>query len=68
MLTDESREQATSWENQKGKLRREFPILRDEDLSYSEEQKSDMLRRLKAKLGLSEERLQIIMSGKDKFI
>jgi hypothetical protein len=27
-----------------------------------------MLSRLKAKLGLSEERLQIIMTGKDKLI
>jgi hypothetical protein len=66
MLVEESREQATGWENQKGKLRREFPILTDEDLNFHEKQKSEMLANLAAKLGLSVERLQIIMEHQDK--
>jgi hypothetical protein len=66
MLANESREQGTSWENQKGKLRRKFTVLRDEDLDYNQQQKSVMLSLLKEKLGVSEERLRIIMDGKDK--
>jgi hypothetical protein len=66
MLVDESREQATGWENQKGKLRRKFTLLSDEDLNFTERQKSEMLLKLETKLGLSVERLQIIMEGDDK--
>jgi hypothetical protein len=66
MLVDESREQATGWENQKGKLRRKFTILSDEDLNFNERQKSEMLLKLETKLGLSVERLQIVMEGEDK--
>ena len=68
MLMDESREQATGWENQKGKLRRKFTVLNDEDLNFTERQKSEMLLKLSAKLGLSVGRLQIIMEGEDTIL
>jgi hypothetical protein len=66
MLLGDSIEQATLWENQKEKLRRKFSVLCDADLSFTQEQKIEMLLRLKAKLGLSVERLQLIMSGNDR--
>jgi hypothetical protein len=68
MLVNDSREQATAWEMQKEKLRRKFTMLNEKDLDFGEKQKGEMLLKLKVKLGLSEERLQTIMAGRDNLI
>jgi hypothetical protein len=68
MLAEESREQATGWETKKGKLRRKFTVLTDEDLNFNEKQKTEMLLNLAAKLGLSVERLQVIMEHEEKLM
>jgi hypothetical protein len=68
MLVNDNREQATAWETQKEKLRRKFTMLNEKDLDFDEKQKGEMLLKLKVKLGLSEERLQTIMAGRDNLI
>ena len=51
-----------SWEIQKTKLKKKYPILTDSDLRYDEGKKGAMWENLKIKLGLSKEELQKLIS------
>ena len=52
-----------NWNEQKGKLKQKFAILKDNDLMFNEGKKEEMLGRLQIKLGKSKEELQKIISG-----
>ncbi|OGU98234.1 MAG: hypothetical protein A3J84_03050 [Ignavibacteria bacterium RIFOXYA2_FULL_37_17] len=51
-----------SWDMQKTKLKKKYPILTDSDLRYDEGKKGAMWENLKIKLGLSKEELQKLIS------
>jgi uncharacterized protein YjbJ (UPF0337 family) len=46
-----------NWEEQKGKLKRKFAALTDNDLLFVKGKKEEMLGRIQAKLGKSKEEL-----------
>jgi hypothetical protein len=65
MLNDqESKSLPKTWVDQKANLRKKFTVLRDHDLNYEESEKTEMISKLQAKLGLSDERLLSIMEGR----
>ena len=51
-----------SWDMQKTKLKKKYPILTDSDLRYDEGKKGAMWENLKIKLELSKEELQKLIS------
>ena len=51
-----------SWREQKVLLRRRFPVLSDEDLSFDEKDKESMLKRLEAKLNKTKSELDLIFA------
>lgn len=51
-----------SWREQKILLKRRFPILSDEDLSFEEGHKESMLEKLEVKLGKSKTELERIFA------
>jgi hypothetical protein len=51
-----------SWREQKILLKRRFPILSDEDLSFEEGHKETMLEKLQLKLGKSKTELELIFA------
>jgi hypothetical protein len=51
-----------SWREQKILLKRRFPILSDEDLSFEEGHKETMLEKLEIKLGKSKTELERIFA------
>jgi uncharacterized protein YjbJ (UPF0337 family) len=50
-----------NWNEQKGKLRKKFAVLTDNDLMFEEGKKDEMLGKLQIKLGKSKEELKKIM-------
>ena len=46
-----------NWNEQKGKLRKEFPVLTDKDVVYEMGKKYEMLERIQVKLGKTKEEL-----------
>jgi hypothetical protein len=48
-----------NWESKKENLKAKFPILTDEDLHYECGQNDGMFKKLKTKLGLSDDELTI---------
>ena len=52
-----------NWNEQKGKLKKKFAVLTDNDLMFAEGKKDEMLGRLQIKLGKSKEELQKILEG-----
>jgi uncharacterized protein YjbJ (UPF0337 family) len=52
-----------NWNEQKGKLKRAFAVLTDNDLMYEEGQKDEMLGKLQIKLGKTKEELHSIISS-----
>lgn len=52
-----------NWDEQKEKLKVKFSNLTDEDLSYEEGKRDDMLDRVRIKLGKTREELAIIIAG-----
>ena len=52
-----------TWNEQKGKLKKKFAILTDNDLLYDEGRKNEMLGKLQKKLGKTKEELRKIMEG-----
>jgi hypothetical protein len=51
-----------SWREQKIMLKRRFPVLNDEDLTYEEGNKESMLKRLEAKLDKTREELESLFA------
>lgn len=49
------------WNEKKGKLKKKFPIITDEDLNYCEGKEKEMLELLGYKLGKSEQELLYII-------
>jgi uncharacterized protein YjbJ (UPF0337 family) len=52
-----------NWNEQKGKLKKTFAVLTDNDLMFEEGKKDVMLGRLQIKLGKTKEELQKIMAS-----
>ena len=52
-----------NWNEQKGKLKKAFGILTDNDLMYEEGQRDEMLGKLQIKLGKTKEELYSIISS-----
>jgi len=52
-----------TWNEQKGKLKKKFAVLTDNDLLYDEGRKNEMLGKLQKKLGKTKEELRKIMEG-----
>jgi uncharacterized protein YjbJ (UPF0337 family) len=52
-----------NWNEQKGKLKKKFAILTDNDLIFQEGEKDEMFGKLQIKLGKTKEELQKIISG-----
>ncbi|HEX7457047.1 MAG TPA: CsbD family protein, partial [Ginsengibacter sp.] len=50
-----------NWNEQKGKLKKKFATLTDNDLMFEEGKKDEMLGKLQIKLGKSKEELKKIM-------
>lgn len=50
------------WDQQKGKLKKMFANLTDDDLLYAEGKKDEMLGKLEIKLGKSKSELDKIMA------
>jgi hypothetical protein len=53
---------AKNWYVQKAKLKKRYPILTDDDLSYDEVKNDTIWSKLKIKFGLNKEELQKIIS------
>jgi len=52
-----------NWNEQKGRLKKAFGVLTDNDLMYEEGQKDEMLGKLQIKLGKTKEELHSIISS-----
>ena len=52
-----------TWDEQKGKLKKKFAALTDNDLLYSEGKRDEMLGKLEIKLGKSKEELHRIIEA-----
>lgn len=50
-----------NWNEQKGKLKKSFAVLTDNDLMYEEGQRDEMLGQLQIKLGKTKEELLKIL-------
>lgn len=50
-----------NWNEQKGKLKKSFAVLTDNDLMYEEGQRDEMLGKLQIKLGKTKEELLKIL-------
>jgi len=50
-----------NWNEQKGKLKKKFAILTDNDLMYEEGKKDEMFGKLQIKLGKTKEELKKII-------
>jgi hypothetical protein len=51
----------SNWEQQKDKLKLNFPKLTDADLNFDESNKFEMLTQLQAKVGRTVKELQVII-------
>lgn len=56
-------ELAGIWNEQKGKLKQKFATITDDDLTFAEGKKDEMLGRLQIKLGKTKEQLHEIISA-----
>jgi uncharacterized protein YjbJ (UPF0337 family) len=52
-----------NWNEQKGKLKKKFAILTDNDLMFQEGRKEEMFGKLQIKLGKSKEELEKIIAA-----
>lgn len=52
-----------TWNEQKGKLKKQFAVLTDNDLMYEEGQRDEMLGKLQIKLGKTKEELMKIWNA-----
>lgn len=54
-----------TWNEQKGKLKKKFAVLTDNDLMYEEGQREELLGKLQIKLGKTKEELTSILDSND---
>jgi uncharacterized protein YjbJ (UPF0337 family) len=59
----ETTELKGNWNEQKGKLKKQFAVLTDNDLMFEEGKKDEMLGKLQIKLGKTKEQLHSLISG-----
>jgi uncharacterized protein YjbJ (UPF0337 family) len=52
-----------NWNEQKGKLKKKFAVLTDNDLMFEEGKKDEMLGKLQIKLGKTKEQLRELIEG-----
>jgi uncharacterized protein YjbJ (UPF0337 family) len=52
-----------NWHEQKGKLKQKFAALTDDDLTFAEGKKEEMLGKLQVKLGKSKDELHKLISS-----
>ena len=52
-----------NWNEQKGKLKKKFAVLTDNDLMFEEGKKEEMFGKLQIKLGKSKEELEKIIAA-----
>lgn len=52
-----------NWNEQKGKLKKKFAVLTDNDLMYEEGMKDEMIGKLQIKLGKTKEELHEILKS-----
>ena len=52
-----------NWNEQKGKLKKKFAVLTDNDLMFEEGKKEEMFGKLQIKLGKSKEELDKIIAA-----
>jgi uncharacterized protein YjbJ (UPF0337 family) len=52
-----------NWHEQKGKLKQQFAILTDSDLTYAEGKKEEMMGKIQIKLGKTKEELHKIIAA-----
>jgi uncharacterized protein YjbJ (UPF0337 family) len=52
-----------NWNEQKGKLKKKFAMLTDNDLMFAEGKKEEMMGKLQVKLGKTKEELHKIISA-----
>ncbi len=52
-----------NWHEQKGKLKQQFATLTDDDLTFEEGKKEEMMGRLQKKLGKTKDELHKLISG-----
>ena len=52
-----------NWNEQKGKLKKKFAVLTDNDLMFAEGKKDEMLGKLQIKLGKTKEQLRELIEG-----
>lgn len=52
-----------NWNEQKARLKKEFPVLTDKDLFFEIGRKNEMLAKLQVKLGKTKEELQQIIEA-----
>jgi uncharacterized protein YjbJ (UPF0337 family) len=52
-----------NWNEQKGKLKKKFAILTDNDLMFAEGKKEEMMGKLQVKLGKTKDELHKIISA-----
>jgi uncharacterized protein YjbJ (UPF0337 family) len=52
-----------NWNKQKGKLKKAFATLTDDDLMFAEGKKDEMMGKLQIKLGKTKEELDAYISG-----
>ena len=52
-----------NWNEQKGKLKKKFAILTDNDLMFAEGKKEEMMGKLQVKLGKTKDELRKIISS-----
>jgi uncharacterized protein YjbJ (UPF0337 family) len=52
-----------NWNEQKGKLKKKFAMLTDNDLMFAEGKKEEMMGKLQVKLGKTKDELRKIISS-----
>ena len=52
-----------NWNEQKSRLKKEFPVLTDKDLFFEIGKKNEMLEKLQVKLGKTKEELQRVIQA-----
>ena len=61
--TDVTAPVVENWNDQKEKLKTQFPTLTDEDLQYEEGKRDEMLTRVQDKLGKTRDELDGVISS-----
>lgn len=52
-----------NWNDQKNKLKRQFPVLTDEDLQFEADEEEEMFEKIQIKIGKTKEELLRIIAS-----